>query len=156
MNPTTSSRNPWPIAITAYFIVFAAFIAGFTGWAVRQRQDLVAENYYENEIRFQRQFDSANRTQFLAVQTVVTFDPAQKSIVITLPAAQMHGATGSVQLYRPSDARLDREVALALNADGVQLLDGKELRDGLWKVRVKWRVGGEEFSLDQPVIVTSS
>ena len=45
---------------------------------------------------------------------------------------------------------------LALNAEGMQRLDAKDLRDGLWKVRVKWTVQGQEYFLDQPVIVTGA
>jgi len=40
-----------------------------------------------------------------------------------------------------------------LNAAGIQRLDAKELRDGLWKVRVNWNVGGKDYFVDQPVIV---
>jgi nitrogen fixation protein FixH len=89
----------------------------------------------------------------LAAQAVVTFEPAQQSIVITLPPAQTQGATGNIHLYRPSDARLDRHVPLALNAAGIQWLNARDLRDGLWKVRVTWSVDGKEYFVDQPVIV---
>jgi hypothetical protein len=147
------ARNPWPIAITGFFVTAILFIVTFIGFAMRQREDLVSTDYYEREIRYQSQLDSMNRSQSLATQAVVTFEPAQQAIVITLPAAQTRGAIGSIQLYRPSDARLDRNVALALNAEGIQRLDARELRDGLWKVRVKWSAAGQEYFVDQPVIV---
>lgn len=147
------SRNPWPIAITGFFAVAILFIVTFIAFAMRQREDLVSADYYEREIRYQSQLDSMNRSQALAAQAVVTFEPAQQAIVITLPPAQTQGAKGNIHLYRPSDARLDRNVPLALNAAGIQRLDAKDLRDGLWKVRVKWNVGGKEYFVDQPVIV---
>ncbi|MBP9901541.1 MAG: FixH family protein [Verrucomicrobia subdivision 3 bacterium] len=147
------ARNPWPIAITAFFVTAILFFIAFIGFAMRQREDLVSTDYYEREIRYQSQLDSMNRSQSLAAQAVVTFEPAQRAIVITLPAAQTRGATGSIQLYRPSDARLDRNVALALNAEGIQRLDARELPDGLWKVRVKWSADGQDYFVDQPVIL---
>ncbi len=148
-----SSRNPWPIAITGFFVVAILFIVTFIAFAMRQREDLVSADYYEREVRYQSRLDSMNRSQALAAQTVVTFEPAQQVIVITLPPAQTQGATGNIHLYRPSDARLDRNVPLALDAAGIQRLDAKDLRDGLWKVRLKWNVGGKEYFVDQPVIV---
>lgn len=147
------ARNPWPIAITAFFVTAILFFIAFIGFAMRQREDLVSTDYYEREIRYQSQLDSMNRSQSLAAQAVVTFEPAQRAIMITLPAAQTRGATGSIQLYRPSDARLDRNVALALNAEGIQRLDARELPDGLWKVRVKWSAAGQDYFVDQPVIL---
>ena len=148
-----SSRNPWPIAITGFFFVAILFIVTFIAFAMRQREDLVSADYYEREVRYQSRLDSMNRSQALAAQAVVTFEPAQQVIVITLPPAQTQSATGNIHLYRPSDARLDRNVPLALNAAGIQRLDAKDLRDGLWKVRVTWSVGGKEYFVDQPVIV---
>jgi len=153
MSPTTRPRNPWPIAITGFFILAAMFLAVFIVWAVRQREDLVSANYYENEIRYQQQLDSMNRSRPFAAQTAITYDAAQHSIVINLPDARIQSASGRIHLYRPSDARLDREVPLAIDADGVQRLDASKLVAGLWKVRIKWNAAGEEFLLDLPVIV---
>ncbi len=155
MSITTKGRNPWPLAITGFFVAAIIFIVAFIAFAMRQREDLVSADYYEREVRYQSQLDSMNRSQSFAAQVVVTYEPSQRRIVITLPAAQSRGATGSVQLYRPSDARLDREVPLALDADGIQRLDATTLHDGLWKVRVKWSANGQDYFLDQSVIVTS-
>lgn len=150
------TRNLWPTSIVVFFVLAITFIISFIAWSLRQRDDLVSADYYEREVRYQSQLDTLNRSQALAGTTVVTFEPAQQTIVITLPPTQTQGATGSIHLYRPSDARLDRELPLALTANGTQRLDAKLLRDGLWKVRVKWNSGGQDYFLDQPVIVTSS
>lgn len=150
-----SSRNPWPIAIIGFFVVAIIFIVSFIVWAVHQREDLVSADYYEREVRFQTQLDSMNRSQELALQTIVTFEPQAQSIIITLPTAKSQEAKGTVHLYRPSDARLDRELPLALNSQGIQRLDSRSLADGLWKVRVQWHAGGQDYFVDQPVIVTS-
>lgn len=149
------TRNLWPTSIVVFFVLAITFIISFIAWSLRQRDDLVSADYYEREVRYQSQLDTLNRSQALAVTTVVTFEPAQQTIVITLPPTQTQGATGSIHLYRPSDARLDRELPLALTSNGTQRLDAKTLRDGLWKVRVKWNAGGQDYFLDQPVIVTS-
>lgn len=150
------SRNLWPFSIMAFFAVAILFFAGFVIWVVQLRDDLVAPDYYEREVRFQSQLDRLNRSQEFAARTVVTFQPESREILIALPAEQVRGATGTIQLYRPSDARLDRDVPLALSDTGEQRLDTRQLANGLWKVRVKWNTNGEEFYLDQPVIVTSS
>ncbi len=155
MNTSSQTRNLWPASIIGFFVLAIIFLTTFIAWAVHQREDLVSANYYENEVRYQQQLDSMNRSQSLAVQSVITYEPARQNIVITLPAAHSRSATGSVHLYRPSDARLDREVPLTLDPEGIQSLDAKQLQDGLWKVRIKWNANGQEYFLDQPVIVTS-
>lgn len=147
------TRNLWPTSIAVFFALAIMFIISFIAFAVRQREDLVSADYYEREVRYQSQLDTMNRSQPIATQSVVTFEPAQQTIVITLPAAQTQGAAGSIHLYRPSDARLDRELPLALNNEGIQRLDAKKMSDGLWKVRVKWITNGQEYFVEQLVIV---
>ena len=149
------SRNPWPIAITAFFVIAIIFIATFITWAVQQREDLVSADYYEREVRFQNQLDSMNRSRDIATQPVVTFEPTANVIVVTLPRDKSVGATGKIHLYRPSDARLDREIPLALDVTGIQKLDAKNLPGGLWKVRVQWTAASADYFVDQPVIVPS-
>jgi hypothetical protein len=156
MNRAPKSRNLWPTAIIAFFIVFATFLATFVVWALGQKQDLVAPNYYEQEIRYQAQLDRVNRTQAQAEQTTVRFDAVKNCIVISLPVAQSLVTNGRIQFYRPSSAKLDYEVPLATNVAGVQTLDAKAMAAGLWKVRVQWSVNGKEYFFDQAVVVTGA
>ena len=83
----------------------------------------------------------------------VAYDATLHNIVITLPTAQAVSAVGQIQLYRPSDSSLDRTFPLAVNSSGVQQLDAKTLPAGLWKVRVRWTTGGEEFFIERAVVV---
>jgi len=62
-------------------------------------------------------------------------------------------AQGRIQLYRPSDARLDRDLPLALDVNGLQRLDAKRLHAGPWNIRVQWSVDGEEFFLSRSIVV---
>jgi hypothetical protein len=149
-----ASRNPWPIAIIASFAIFFISLAVFITWAVRQNMDLVRKDYYDEEIRYQDQLDRLNRTEPWRGQVAVTYDHSQSCITITLPA--MHAARqprGQVHLYRPSDARLDQHLDLAVNAEGIQRVDARTLRPGLWKVRLRWQANGEEFYFDQSIVV---
>lgn len=155
MKPTSHRRNLWPVAIVTYLTIFATFLAIYIIWALGQKQDLVSEDYYEHEVRYQEQLDRLNRAHAQAAPTAITFDAVQNCIVIALPA-NTAGTTGRIQLYRPSNARLDQEVPLALNAQGIQTLSTRSMATGLWKVRVAWSVDGQQFFLDQTVVVTGA
>ncbi len=155
MNPSQPPRSYWPIGIIAFFALALVFLVTFVIWASHQREDLVAQNYYDNEVRFQKQLDQMNRTQRLESQVAVAYDAVLRNITVTLPAAQAANAVGQIKLYRPSDAALDRSVPLAVNRNGVQQLDAKSLPNGLWKIRVQWSVDGEEYFLDRSVVVAN-
>jgi len=153
--PASKPRNLWPAGIIAAFVVFVAGTVGLIVFSVRNNVELVGPDYYEQELRYQEQIVRHERTQALPEQARVSYDAVQGSIVIALPTAQARTAQGRIQLYRPSDARLDREVPLALDGNGIQRLDAKQLHSGLWDVRVLWNVDGEEYFLNRSIVVSS-
>ncbi|HYU45851.1 MAG TPA: FixH family protein [Terriglobales bacterium] len=157
MNQTIKSPNPWPIAIIAFFVIAITGIVAFVVFATRNKMELVRHDYYDEEIRYQQQLDRLSRTRPLNAQVTVAYNPARHQIRIKLPSEHAQRPTsGRIHFYRPSDASLDRDFELAVNADGVQDVDTKKLRAGLWKVRVYWKVNNEEYFFDQSVVVGHS
>ncbi len=157
MTTLAQSRNPWPAAIIGSFVIFISGVIIFIAWAARQDMDLVRKDYYEDEIRFQESMESFGRTRPLRAEVAVTYDAVRALVGIALPAS--HGcqqATGRIHFYRPSDARLDHEVTLAVGSDGTQSVDAKRLRPGLWKVRLFWSANGEDYSFVQPIGIGSN
>ncbi len=119
-----------------------------------QHMDLVRGDYYSEEIKFQEQLDRLNRTHPISAQVAIRYDSVQDAITLRLPAASAKlDLSGSIHLYRPSDARLDHRVPLTADAHGSQQLDARKLRPGLWKVRVRWTVESREYFFDQAVVV---
>ena len=152
MSPAPSTRNFWPVGIVVAFAMFIPVTAGLILLTLANKPELTRPDYYEQELRHQRQMDSAARARELGPAASIAFDAAQQRITVTLPAEHARRvATGHLQLYRPSEAGLDRQVPLALDPDGVQILDVPELPPGLWKVQVAWTVEGRDYLLEQSV-----
>ena len=157
MNSSDKSVNPWPIAIIAFFVCAIAAIVAFVVFATRNQMELVRHDYYDEEIRYQQQLDRLRRTRPLNARVTVAYDPTRRQIRIKLPSEHaMRPTSGRIHFYRPSDANLDRDFELAVNADGVQDVDTTKLRAGLWKIRVYWKVNNEDYFFDQSVVVSSS
>ena len=151
---TKPRRNPWPIAIVAWFILFISFTVILVAYISHQKMDLVRGDYYDDEIRYQEQLDRLNRTQPFNGQVTVAYDSAQQAITIALPSAHAQSmASGRIRLYRPSDESLDQDIKLAVGADGIQRVDAKKLPAGLWKVRVYWTVAGRDYFFVETVVV---
>ena len=148
--------NPWPISIIAFFTIAIIGCGTFITFCSRHPADLVASDYYEQEVRYQGQIDRLQHAQQPTASAAVTYDPTTKVISISLPkqAAQTK-PSGSIQLYRPSATDLDRQIKLAIDDSGVQKVDASSLLPGLWKVRVSWTVEQEEFYLDQKIVISS-
>ena len=146
----TTTRNLWPLGIFTAFGLFFAGMASVVVIAATHRDHLVNDNYYEQELKFQGRIDSAARTQKSGA--TIAWDAANNSVVIALPAAQLaQKFSGTIELYRPSEPKLDREFQLEPKADGTQTLDVSKLASGLWLVRAKWNAAGEDYFLEQKI-----
>ncbi|HWH70817.1 MAG TPA: FixH family protein [Candidatus Sulfotelmatobacter sp.] len=152
-----SSRwNPWPVSIIAFFAVAIAGCVSFVIFCSRHPADLVAADYYEQEMRYQGQLDRMQRAQRLDRAASVAYDAASKLITVSVPqGGKASELAGTIQLYRPSTAGLDRQLKFAPNANGVQTIDASGLQPGLWKIRVSWTTDNQEYLIDQRVVIGS-
>lgn len=146
--------NPWPVAIILTFVLFVSGTIGLIVMAASQRADLVSKNYYEQELKYQDQVDRLEHTRQLSAPAKIAYDAGRRRIGITLPPEHAsQSITGRIQLYRPSEADLDRQLKLQTDTQGRQWVDASDLQPGLWKLRLVWAVGNREFSTDQPVVI---
>jgi nitrogen fixation protein FixH len=139
--------NPWPYAITAYFVIFIAAVTIWITFAVRNDQQLVRRDYYEQELKFQTDIDGQSRAA--SVNVYVDYDATKQTITLALPQV---ATAASVYFYRPSNAKLDREIKLALT-NGAQAIDVAKFESGLWKLRVQWIADGAEFRHNATVVL---
>lgn len=138
--------NPWPWAVSGWFVFFFLVVVGLTTTAVRSRTDVVAGDYYAQELRFQEQLDAASRSDQLGITPKVSLESASGQLKVELPSdARQGGAVGFVTLYRPDNARLDRQVPMAVDGDGIQRITTEGLAPGRWRVRLAWTASGRSY-----------
>ena len=102
-------NNPWPAGLVIFFVVFISYIACFITFASRQRMDLVRADYYDQEIRFQKQIDRVQRTAPIMANAAMAYDTKTKRSPLTFPQTMAAaGFSGTIDFYRPSDANMDR------------------------------------------------
>src|SRR5262249_37425150 len=122
-------------------------------FALRQPVDLVSPDYYEEEVRFQTQLDRLNRTAGLRREVAIQYDALSSQVTLRLPTGQMaRRPRGRVRFYRPSEADLDFEVALSVDATGLQRIDVSGRRAGHWKMRLQWKADGQDYFLEETLV----
>ncbi|MBN7812358.1 FixH family protein [Algoriphagus sp. H41] len=137
----------WGKGILLTIIGFVAFMMTLVVISVKQDDiHLVTENYYEKEIKYQDQIDRESATAALD-REVLVFDAQSKVILLDLPV----GARGSLQLFRPSDARLDQEVAVDVTEAGGTKVSLDQLKGGYWRAQLTWTEGGVEFYQEKKI-----
>jgi hypothetical protein len=131
----------WGKGILLTIIAFVGFIMTLVVISVRQDDiHLVADNYYEKEIKYQEQIDREVSAATLD-REVLVFDGQEKAMILDLPV----GAKGSLQLFRPSDARLDKNLPLEITSEGKTKVSLQDLKAGYWRVQLTWTENGVDF-----------
>ncbi|SFU16697.1 hypothetical protein SAMN04489724_4593 [Algoriphagus locisalis] len=108
--------------------------------------ELVTENYYEEEIKYQDRIDESKSADELGRQ-VISFDKQSKIIELDLP----NGSKGSLQLFRPSDSTLDQEIKVDVTHTGITQIPLKELKSGYWKIKLNWTENGVEHYQEEKI-----
>lgn len=143
-------RISWGYKIFFAYTAFVIMILVLVYKANRENFDLVTENYYEAELKYQDVIDQKDRVAQLSERPRVTHSVAK--INIQLPQ-EFTGkeVEGEVFLYRPSDASKDMHRPFK-TSDGFYAVDlGTEL-SGLYEVKLSWLSEGKRFFDERKII----
>lgn len=136
------------IVIGVFFIAMALMIA----IAMTHGTDLVAENYYEKELKYQDRINSTRAATEL--RDAVSLRQLGDTVALTLSSDAVGARTsGTIHFYRPSDKQQDFEVSVRLDSLHMQKIATRALTHGLWKVQVDWSTGDREYFAEQPIVV---
>lgn len=149
----TGMKNIWSIGLILFFVVFISGMVGFVVWSTHQREDLVAADYYDQEIGYQQRIEAGARAAAAGLKLSVRYDVVDAILRLTFaqPAA-LQASTGTVALYRPSDASLDRVFAFDPDSAGAQSIPAA-LAPGLWRVKLEWQQAGQTYYAEEAVVV---
>ena len=125
----------WGKGITIFIISFMGFIGFMVYKATTTHSDLVATDYYQQEIDFQTQIDAAKNTAALAEKPI--FSLQEDAIILTLPNTENTPIEGTVTFYRNENAQLDIIEKLQLTEDR-QIFSTQSMIPGVYHVKMHW------------------
>ncbi len=144
----------WPIGITVTLLLFVGFLVGSLLYSRTIPENLVTENYYENSIKYQQQIDRIKRSNEMIKGLEWQYHPAQKNVLIQLPQQAFSPSTsGTITLFRPSDAKKDRVIPLNIDQNGNQLLSVADLEKGFWRAFISWNNNEKEYYTEEMLVV---
>ena len=137
----------WGNKIVIAFILFASFIGYMVVRAFQEDFDLVAEDYYAQEINYQEKLNKLSNTAL-----------ANKNVSVSQTASLLRfqfpdKADGEIQFYHPSRKMFDRTFEIQLTGDGIQTIEKKELVPGNYRINISWNTSGEEYLQQQTIYI---
>jgi hypothetical protein len=134
----------WGTGIFIFMTAFVLLMASFMIRAASNQEELVAENYYEQELAYQQQIDKLGRSAGLSEDLSLT--SSATGLSLQFPAwTNGRTVTGSVQLLRPSDQRADDRLDIVLDTDRRMFIPTGDRLKGAYNVMVEWTVEGVSY-----------
>lgn len=140
----------WKIVVLySLFVIMTLFMVFFF---TRQKVDLVADDYYKQEIDYQGQIDKISNAKLLKEPVGIEYFAESRIVKFNFPQEHSEGGVnGKIYFYRPSNADEDKKFDILLESTGVQKIAVGSLNKGLWKVKISWTSSGKEF-YDEKVV----
>ena len=142
----------WGTGIVLAFAAFIAFIMYFVVLASTDNSanhDLVTEEYYKEELAYQKEIDALSNARVYASQ--FTFVEHENGLTITFPPKMNYkDIEGKVSLYRPSNKHLDFDFPISLSNKHL-LIPDKRLLDGRWDIKIYWDYQGKEYLVKKSI-----
>lgn len=142
----------WGYKITITFILFGALIIFMVVKSFQQNIDLVTEDYYGEELKYQEQIEKMENVN--ALETKVTAKLTDLGVLISFPDhVPYEKISGKVQLYRPSQSAGDKFYDVALDTNYALTIKSSDLRPGKYLLKIDWSDGVKPYFQEISVFV---
>ena len=151
MEATQDKKNAgfWPYAIILVFVFFAIFIGQFVYRSMQNPTNLVAEDYYQQEINYQSKIDKSSNA--LAIKSQMEFDITDDLVKVNFPMAWTN-VKGTLHLYNPINEQLDVSAPFSTPSNVLQM-KLKDLQIGNWTVKLEFDYEGKAYFVEEKILV---
>lgn len=139
----------WGNRIVVAFVLFAAFILYMVVRAFQQDFDLVADDYYAQEINYQQKLVQKANLENLVTKVLLV--QGKESITMTFPEG--HEPNGEVHFYHPSTELFDQKVPINTDAANQQEFGKDSLITGSYRINITWESDGKEYFQQEQVFI---
>jgi len=142
----------WGYRVALLYIGFTGLIIYLVTMSMNQKIDLVAKDYYAQELKYQDKIESTNRNNLLDQPLSIELNDSGIKIKFpkTLEGTQI---TGSILIFRPSDNTKDKTFAINPGADLEQIIPASELIKGMYRIKVEYQSAGNNYYSEKQIVV---
>lgn len=137
----------WAYKILVVYLLFVAGIMFLVFKANGERYDLVTENYYEAEVKYQDVIDQKQRVAALSAPPGFEYNGRQLRIQFP-PDFNGKILQGELYLYRPSDAKKDFRQSFTVS-DNQYTIELPPTVSGMYDIKLSWQAGGQTYFLEK-------
>ena len=139
----------WGLKITLLYVGFVAMILTLVFKASGEKVELVTTDYYAKELVHQTKMDALSRA--LPYKEEIKVNVTANTMELAFPNAIMP-ESGTIGIYRPSDAAQDKTIAIALS-EGQQVINTTGWMKGYYRINLTWMAKGVEYQFEDTFFI---
>ena len=142
----------WGVKIAVLYTGFIGLVVFMVMMSMRQKIDLVSEDYYTKELAYQSKIDEMKNAEALTATISHTFTNTDLELQFQ-PEFKSKKLTGQILFFRPSDSSKDFETPVAINEDGQQKIGLNKLTKGMYKMQISWKVDNTPYYSEETIVI---
>lgn len=143
--------NLWPYGIVLTFLIFCSFMIGFAVYSTKSKTELVAEDYYDQEIQYQQVIDGKNRMAGLSSSLELVRHAEQ--LVVKLPTELHQADSGHIRFYRPSNENFDYRADWAAFENGQLTIPADQFVAGPYQLVLQLYLAGDLYFHEERITI---
>jgi hypothetical protein len=141
----------WGTKIATLYIGFVLLIGTMVFMSMRQKIDLVSDDYYEKELAFQTKITEMNNANALSEKISYTIE--SDGIHLRFPSEfKKMSVNGEVYLFRPSDASKDLKLQI-LQTEPEFIIPIKKTSKGMYKMQISWTANNIPYFTEEIIVI---
>jgi hypothetical protein len=142
----------WGYRIVLAFVLFMTFIVSMVIYVSSKGADLVAEDYYKQEVNYQDIIDARNNSIEIKQQIKIIQDVDK--VVLVFPQETNQNIEGTVQFYHPQNVDKDITQTLKLSNQKNQSISKSILTKGNYTIKLFWTTGNKNYYVEKSCYVS--
>lgn len=131
----------WIAIVLGVFLILNVIVVVFT---FTQDVELVTDNYYEKELKYQDELGKMNKALSLPDSLKISMNSYE--LVIDYPKSILKNKlSGIVHLYRPDQKKYDYDVEIKYDETGKQMINMSGKAPGKWKISISINDGEHDY-----------
>ncbi len=142
----------WGTGILITIILFIASVLIQVFFYMKMDVDLVTDNYYEKELKYEDHLASVRNSNTLKSDIGIVY--SGNEININFPGGYIHDKIkGSLLFYRPSDSSKDFMLMLRPDNNGLQKVSTSNLASGYWRLKMNWQYEDKLYYYEKSILI---
>lgn len=139
------------------FMIMITYLVVYYGYVQADNYDMVTENYYEKELKYQQVIDARNNVYNLAEKPQIKVFNGKGIQIIFPKEFNAQNTKGEIYFYRPSNDDLDKKFPLNISTNQdiyitKELLQVKNKEiEGLYVAKITWHSNHKNYYWEEKI-----